>query len=194
MIRFLPTTSPFLHCFRWLTPHFEGNHNIFLSDTILLKTQKFKIFMNMPITSARLAYESPHGCLVNSAQNQLGPIPTWPKTNSAHVMYQLGPNMVHVFSCIIFSLSSPYLSFYLIFFFLSWMRLSNGIEIQDTWVRVGLCLAVHTVRSRPTNCTNNNSQPYLLVFKLHYKKCLKRPQMIGAIWTSDVHTDPHKLI
>ena len=48
MICFLPTTSPFLHGFRWLTPHFEGNHNIFLSDTILLKTQKFKIFMNMP--------------------------------------------------------------------------------------------------------------------------------------------------
>ena len=48
MIRFLPTTSPFLHRFRWLTPYFEGNHNIFLSDTILLKTQKFKIFMNMP--------------------------------------------------------------------------------------------------------------------------------------------------
>ena len=40
---------PQLHHFRWLTPHFEGNHNIFLSDTILLKTQKFKIFMNMPI-------------------------------------------------------------------------------------------------------------------------------------------------
>ena len=48
MIRFLPTTSPFLQCFRWLTSHFEGNHNIFLSDTILLKTQKFEIFMNMP--------------------------------------------------------------------------------------------------------------------------------------------------
>ena len=48
MIRFLPTTSPFLHRFSWLTPHFEGNHNIFLSDTILLKTQKFNIFMNMP--------------------------------------------------------------------------------------------------------------------------------------------------
>ena len=45
---FLPTTSPFLNRFRWLSPHFEGNHNIFLSDTILLKTQKFKIFMNMP--------------------------------------------------------------------------------------------------------------------------------------------------
>ena len=39
---------PQLHRFRWLTPHFEGNHNIFLSDTILLKTQKCKIFMNMP--------------------------------------------------------------------------------------------------------------------------------------------------
>ena len=37
-------------------------------------------------------------------------------------MYQLGPNMVHVFSCITFSLSSPYLSFYLIFFFLSWIK------------------------------------------------------------------------
>ena len=46
MIRFF---YPQLHRFRWLTPHFEGNHNIFLSDTILLKTQKFKIFMNMPI-------------------------------------------------------------------------------------------------------------------------------------------------
>ena len=52
MIRFLPTTSPCLHRFRWLTPHFEGNHNIFLSDTILLKTQKFNIFMNMPILGA----------------------------------------------------------------------------------------------------------------------------------------------
>ena len=39
---------PQLHRFRWLTPHFEGNHNIFLSDIVLLKTQKFKIFMNMP--------------------------------------------------------------------------------------------------------------------------------------------------
>ena len=48
MICFLPTTSLFFHRFRWLTPHFEGNHNIFLSDTILLKTQKFRIFMNMP--------------------------------------------------------------------------------------------------------------------------------------------------
>ena len=81
-------------------------------------------------------------------------------------MYQLGPNMVHVFSCIIFYLFSPYLSFYLIFFFLSWIRLSNGIAIQDTWVRVGLCLAVHTVRSRPTNCTNNNSQPFLFTNEL----------------------------
>ena len=44
MIRFLPTTSRFLHHFRWLTPHFEGNHNIFLSDTILLKTQEIYNF------------------------------------------------------------------------------------------------------------------------------------------------------
>ena len=39
---------PQLHRFRWLTPHFEGNHNIFLSDTILLKTKEFIIFMNTP--------------------------------------------------------------------------------------------------------------------------------------------------
>ena len=52
MIRFLPTTSLFLHHFWWLTPHFAGNHNIFLSYTILLKTQKFKIFMNMFIPGA----------------------------------------------------------------------------------------------------------------------------------------------
>ena len=48
MIRFSPKTSQFLHRFRWLTPHFEGNYNIFLSNTILLKTSEFEIFMNMP--------------------------------------------------------------------------------------------------------------------------------------------------
>ena len=63
MIRFLPTISPFLHCFRWLTPHFEGYHNIFLSDTILLKTQKFKIFMNMPTNVASLLWL--HGRPIN---------------------------------------------------------------------------------------------------------------------------------
>ena len=30
-------------------------------------------------------------CLVNSAQNQLGPILTWPKTNSAQLNNQFGP-------------------------------------------------------------------------------------------------------
>ena len=33
-------------------------------------------------------------CLVNSAQNQLGPILTWPKTNSAQLNNQLGPRYV----------------------------------------------------------------------------------------------------
>ena len=33
-------------------------------------------------------------CLVNSAQNQLGPILTWPKTNSAQMNNQLGPRYV----------------------------------------------------------------------------------------------------
>ena len=68
-------------------------------------------------------------CLVNSAQNQLGPILTWPKTNSAQLNNQLGPRYVPTRpkhgSCLflyIFSISSPYLSFYLIFFFLSWIK------------------------------------------------------------------------
>ena len=112
-------------------------------------------------------------CLVNSAQNQLGPILTWPKTNSAQLNNQLGPRYVPTRpkhgSCLFLYYFHPFLAlsvFLFDFFFLSWIRLSNGIEIQDTWVRVGLCLAVHTVRNRPTNCTNNNSQPFLLVFKL----------------------------
>ena len=70
-------------------------HGIVLALSILMKINKLIIVFTGLFVR----------CLVNSAQNQLSPILTWPKTNSAHVMYQLGPNMVHVFSCIIFSLS-----------------------------------------------------------------------------------------
>ena len=129
-------------------------------------------------------------CLVNSAQNQLGPILTWPKTNSAQLNNQLGPRYVPTQpkhdSCLFLYYFLPFfapicLSIWFFFsFFLSWIR---SIEWhrdtrhlkETTWVRE--CLAVHTVRCRPTNCTNNSSQPFLLVFKLEYKKCLKRPQM-----------------
>ena len=54
MIHFSPTTSPFLHRFKWLTPHFEGNYNIFRSNIILLKTNEFEIFMNMPTVPNRM--------------------------------------------------------------------------------------------------------------------------------------------
>ena len=65
-----------LHRFRWLTPHFEGNHNIFLSDTILLKTQKFKIFMNMacmPPVPAEFCY-----IFFLYKHHILGILPYWP--------------------------------------------------------------------------------------------------------------------
>ena len=48
MIRFLVTTWKFLTHMRWLTPHFRGNCNTFLVNTIFLYTNQFVIFVNMP--------------------------------------------------------------------------------------------------------------------------------------------------
>ena len=49
-----------------------------------------------PLRFTRLSTSSDwwQRCLVNSAQNQLGPILTWPKTNSAQLNNQLGPRYV----------------------------------------------------------------------------------------------------
>ena len=57
----------------------------------------YLICRNMSTDYLCVFLESIHafkGCLVNSAQNQLGPILTWPKTNLAQLNNQLGPRYV----------------------------------------------------------------------------------------------------
>ena len=94
------------------------------------------------------------GCLVNSAQNQLGPILTWPKTNSAQLNNQLGPRYAptrpkHDSSLFLYYFL-PFLApiclsirFFSFFHELDYLMASRYKTLEYEWV----CLAVHKVWS-----------------------------------------------
>ena len=58
----------------------------------ILRDSMFERLAAKPRAGSRPDAKLP--CLVNSVQNQLGPILTWPKTNSAQLNNQLGPRYV----------------------------------------------------------------------------------------------------
>ena len=98
-------------------------------------------------------------CLVNSAQNQLGPILTWPKTNSAQLNNQLGPRYVPTQpkhdSCLFLYYFLPFLTpicpsiglFDFFSFFLSWIR---SIEWHRDTRHLSTSIS-GCAHSRPTN-------------------------------------------